>query len=76
MIFLLLVVKLLKKFVKTMYYVLLLEMLALLLDVLMLPNNILDDIQDIIDEQYFVNGVIELSTALSSSACNLSYSYF
>jgi hypothetical protein len=57
-------------------YVLLLEMLALLLDVLMLPNNILDDIQDIIDEQYFVNGVIELTTALSSSACNLSYSYF
>jgi len=57
-------------------YVLLLEMLALLLDVLMLPNNILDDIQDIIDEQYFVNGVIELTTALSGSACNLSYSYF
>jgi len=57
-------------------YALLLAMLSLLLDVLMLPNNILDDIQDIIDEQYFVNGVIELTTALSSSACNLSYSYF
>jgi hypothetical protein len=57
-------------------YELLLAMLALLLDMLMLPNNILDDIQDIIDEQYFVNGVIELSTALSGSAYNLSYSYF
>ena len=57
-------------------YELLLAMLAFLLDMLMLPNDILDDIQDIIDEQYFVNGVIELSTALSSSACNLSYSYF
>jgi len=57
-------------------YELLLAMLALLLDMLMLPNDILDDIQDIIDEQYFVNGVIELSTALSGSAYNLSYLYF
>jgi hypothetical protein len=50
-------------------------MLALLLDMLILLDDI-QDIQDIIDEQYFVNGVIELSTALSGSAYNLSYSYF
>jgi hypothetical protein len=56
-------------------YALLLAILSLLLDMLMLLDDI-QDIQDIIDEQYFANEVIEFSTALSSFACNLSYSYF